>query len=99
MQRECLDILVVGAGAFGAVSALELAQRGHQVTILDRTIGPHPSASSTDISKMIRMDYGSDVFYHELADYSLNIWEQWNRGVAEALVSPRALSSPCCQAV
>ncbi len=88
MQRECLDILVVGAGAFGAVSALELAQRGHQVTILDRTIGPHPSASSTDISKMIRMDYGSDVFYHELADYSLNIWEQWNQEWPKRLYHP-----------
>ena len=71
MQRECLDVLVVGAGAFGAVSALDLAQRGHHVTILDRTTGPHPSASSTDISKMIRMDYGSDVFYQDVEIY---IW-------------------------
>ena len=88
MQRECLDVLVVGAGAFGAVSALDLAQRGHHVTILDRTTGPHPSASSTDISKMIRMDYGSDVFYHDLADHSLNIWEQWNEEWPKRLYHP-----------
>ena len=78
MQRESFDVIVVGAGAFGAVSALELAQRGHRVTLLDRTVAPHPDASSTDISKMIRMDYGSDIFYHELADYSINLWEEWN---------------------
>jgi len=28
---------------------------------------------------MIRMDYGSDVFYHELAEESLEGWERWNR--------------------
>ena len=63
---------------FGAMSALELVRRGHAVTLVDRTREPHPDASSTDISKMIRMDYGSDVFYHELAEESLAGWERWN---------------------
>ncbi len=72
-------VVVVGAGGFGASAALELARRGHPVTLLDRGQAPHPDASSTDISKMIRMDYGSDVFYHELGEASLEVWERWNR--------------------
>jgi glycine/D-amino acid oxidase-like deaminating enzyme len=70
--------VIIGTGAFGASSALELARRGHTVTLLDRGPIPHVDASSTDISKMVRMDYGSDVFYHELAEAALDVWDQWN---------------------
>lgn len=65
---------------FGVTAALELARRGWSVTLLDQGPVPHPDASSTDVSKMIRMDYGSDVFYHELAEAALDGWEAWNRG-------------------
>ena len=72
------DIVVVGAGVFGTVAALELRARGYGVTLLDPGPLPHPAASSTDVSKMIRMDYGSDVFYHELAEAALEGWDRWN---------------------
>lgn len=72
-------IVVLGGGVFGATAALELRRRGLEVTLVDRTAGPHPDASSTDVSKMVRMDYGSDVFYHELAEAALDGWERWNR--------------------
>lgn len=79
------DIVVVGAGVFGATSAVELARRGWDVTLLDRASDPHPDASSTDISKMVRMDYGSDVFYHELAEAALEGWERWSDEWADPL--------------
>lgn len=82
------DIIVVGAGVFGATAALELARRGWDVTLVDRGPVPHEDASSTDVSKMVRMDYGSDVFYHELAEAALEGWERWNR------VWPRPLYHP-----
>lgn len=72
------EVIVVGAGVFGATTALELRTRGYRVTLLDRGPVPHHAASSTDISKMIRMDYGSDVFYHELAEEALDGWDRWN---------------------
>lgn len=71
-------VVVVGAGVFGAVTALELRDRGYSVTLVDRASVPHVDASSTDISKMIRMDYGADVFYHELAEAALEGWDRWN---------------------
>ncbi len=78
MTHRSEEIVVVGAGVFGAVAALELQGRGHKVTLVDRGPVPHVDASSTDVSKVIRMDYGSDVFYHELAEVALDGWERWN---------------------
>jgi glycine/D-amino acid oxidase-like deaminating enzyme len=69
---------VVGGGVFGTTAALELRSRGYRVTLIDRGRIPHPHASSTDVSKVIRMDYGSDVFYHELAEAAIEGWDRWN---------------------
>ena len=70
--------MVVGGGVFGAAGALELRSRGWSVTLLDPHPLPNPRAASTDPSKLVRMDYGSDVFYHELAEAALEGWEHWN---------------------
>ena len=70
--------LVVGGGAFGLSAALELARRGHSVELLDAGSVPHPDASSTDASKVVRMDYGSDGFYADLARVALDRWQALN---------------------
>jgi glycine/D-amino acid oxidase-like deaminating enzyme len=69
---------IVGAGIFGATAALELRKRGWHVTLFDPGPLPHPDASSTDVSKVVRMDYGADRFYHEFADAALAVWDEWN---------------------
>mgnify|MGYP001225577443 CR=1 FL=1 len=71
--------VVVGGGVFGCVTALTLCERGWQVIVVDPGPLPHPGASSTDVSKVIRMDYGSDAFYHELGDAAMEGWDRWNR--------------------
>src|ERR1700722_2618545 len=78
-MRSKLSIIVVGAGVFGASAALELARRGHTVTLMDPGPIPHPRAASTDISKAVRMDYGSDELYMSLMEEALTVWDQWNR--------------------
>lgn len=70
--------LVIGAGVFGVTGAIELARRGRRVTLIDPGPLPHPDAASTDISKIIRPDYGSDVFYCELMERALAGWRAWN---------------------
>jgi len=72
------EIIVVGGGIFGTAGALELQRRGHRVTVLDRGQLPHPAASSTDISKAIRMDYGADAFYTRAMEHALEGWRAWN---------------------
>lgn len=80
-MSEAMDsAVIVGAGIFGASAALELVKRGHPVTLLDPGPIPHVLAASTDISKVLRMDYGADEFYMELMEAAFQIWDRWNEG-------------------
>jgi glycine/D-amino acid oxidase-like deaminating enzyme len=79
------QILIVGGGTFGVNTALELRQRGHAVTLLEPGPLPHPDAASTDISKVIRMDYGSDEFYMEMMEDALDLWRAWNNELGETV--------------
>ncbi len=54
------SVLIVGAGVFGLTAALELRARGWRVSVIDPGPVPTPAAASTDISKVVRMDYGAD---------------------------------------
>jgi len=72
-------IVIVGAGIFGVTAAVELRRRGAAVMLVDPGPLPHPDASSTDISKAVRMDYGDDAFYAELGERAIHGWHAWNR--------------------
>lgn len=76
------DILIVGAGIFGITSALELRRRGFNVTLIDPGPIPHPLASSTDISKVVRMEYGEDELYMEMAERAMEGFDVWNRSLS-----------------
>ncbi len=79
MSETQSSVAIVGAGIFGTSAALELVQRGHKVTLLDPGPIPHVLAASTDISKVLRMDYGPDEFYTELMEGAFAGWERWNQ--------------------
>jgi glycine/D-amino acid oxidase-like deaminating enzyme len=74
-----MNVVVAGAGVFGATAAWELARRGHRVRLLDPGPIPYPTAASTDISKIVRVEYGPDEFYTELAERAIDGWRRWNR--------------------
>lgn len=78
-MKPAHSILIVGAGICGATAAIELRRRSHEVSLLDPGPLPHPTAASTDISKLIRMDYGADEFYTELMEIAFEGWETWNK--------------------
>jgi glycine/D-amino acid oxidase-like deaminating enzyme len=71
-------VIVAGAGIYGLTAALELRRRGYAVTLLDPGPLPHPLAASTDISKLVRMDYGPDEDYLVAMEEALARWRQWN---------------------
>lgn len=79
MSETRQSVLIVGAGIFGTSAALELVKRGHPVTLMDPGPIPHVLASSTDISKVLRMDYGADELYMELMAAAFEIWDGWNQ--------------------
>jgi glycine/D-amino acid oxidase-like deaminating enzyme len=72
------SIIIVGAGIFGVTTALETRRRGWEVSLFDPGPIPCPTAASTDISKVVRMDYGSDELYTALAESALEGWDRWN---------------------
>lgn len=79
------DFLIVGAGIFGITAAIELRRRGHHVGVLNPDSIPHPLAASTDISKAVRMEYGSDTEYLEMAEESIAGWHAWNEQLGATL--------------
>lgn len=79
------DFLIVGAGIFGITTAIQLRKRKYAVAILNPDKIPHPLAASTDISKIVRMEYGSDAFYMKMAAKCIPIWREWNDLLGEKL--------------
>ncbi|CAO1626610.1 unnamed protein product [Parajaminaea phylloscopi] len=67
--------IVVGAGAFGASTALGLARLGHRVTVLERAPDGYaaPDSASNDVNKIIRSDY-SNPHYELLARWAIAAW-------------------------
>lgn len=72
------DILIVGGGVFGITTAVELSKRKHKVGLINPDSIPHPLAASTDISKAVRMEYGSDQEYFRMAEICIEQWRDWN---------------------
>lgn len=72
------DFLVLGAGIFGITTAIELRKKKYSVGILNPDTIPHPLAESTDISKIIRMEYGTDEEYMDMAAECIIKWREWN---------------------
>lgn len=79
------DVLIAGAGIYGVAASLELRARGCEVGVLDPGPIPHPLAASTDISKVIRMEYGADEHYMEMVECALPGWRRWNAELGETL--------------
>jgi glycine/D-amino acid oxidase-like deaminating enzyme len=84
-MQDRADILVVGAGIFGLTAAMELRLRGYAVKVLDPGPLPHPLAASTDISKVVRLEYGADEEYTTLAEAARDGWLDWNAEFETAL--------------
>ncbi len=65
-------------------AAVSLVERGFDVTLCEAGSVPNPLAASTDISKVVRMEYGPDVHYMALMEAALAGWHEWNDRWAQA---------------
>ncbi len=81
------SIAVVGAGVFGAWTALRLAEAGHRVTLIDAYGPANPRASSSDHSRVIRAGYGADVVYSQWASASRRDWEWLSAECGQTLLT------------
>ena len=80
------SVVVVGAGAFGAWSALRLARDGWQVTLVDAYGPANGRASSSDHSRVIRAGYGALAIYTRWATESLSAWHWLAKTTGQRLV-------------
>ncbi len=79
------DFLIIGAGIFGITAAVELAKRKYRVGVINPDTVPHHLAASNDITKAVRMEYGSDREYFHMAEVSIDRWKAWNDLFGETL--------------
>ena len=77
-------IVVVGAGAFGGWTALELRRRGARVTLIDAWGPGNARASSGGETRVIRATYGARTIYTKMAVRAMALWRahdaKWERG-------------------
>ncbi|HEV7243006.1 MAG TPA: FAD-dependent oxidoreductase [Thermoanaerobaculia bacterium] len=69
-------VVVIGAGSFGAWTALHLQRLGAQVTLVDAWGPGNTRSSSGGESRVIRAIYGPDRIYVEMVKRSYELWEQ-----------------------
>jgi len=68
------DVIVVGAGVFGAWTAWKLQRAGQKVLLLDAWGAAHGRASSGGETRLIRTEYAGNALYTGLARESLVEW-------------------------
>ena len=88
------SIVVVGAGVFGASTALEYAKNGHHVILLEKYKTLDTRASSTDLNRIIRSDYRGDTMMHNLAERAMEKWKEWNLFHGDGQLVLSQLSNP-----
>lgn len=76
VSKQKWDVIVVGAGVFGAWTAWHLRQRGRRVLLLDAQGPAHARASSGGETRMTRTAYGADAIYSRMAWDSLADWKE-----------------------
>jgi len=77
------SVIVVGAGAFGGWSALQLVQKGAKVTLVDAWGPGNSRASSSGETRTIRATYGpAHLLYVKMVARALRLWQEneqrWN---------------------
>lgn len=88
VNRNLPDVVVVGAGAFGGWTALELRERGARVTLVDLYGAGNPRGSSGDESRLIRSSYGDREIYTRWADEAYGLWHERQTEFGRRLIYP-----------
>ena len=79
------DVAVIGAGVFGAWTALHLAKRRQRVLLVEAYGPAHSRASSGGETRILRMGYGVDEIYTRWSLDSLQQWKNLFAGPDERL--------------
>ncbi len=86
--RHSADIAVIGAGVFGAWTALQIRSTGRSVVLVDAFGAGNTRSSSSGESRIIRFGYGGHALYSRWAQYSAHAWQELFRDLREDLFVP-----------
>ncbi len=90
-STKTYDVAVIGAGVFGAWTALTLARTGRSVVLLDAYGPGNARASSGGESRLIRMAYGPDELFTRWSARSLVLWKELFRQTGQPLFVPAGI--------
>lgn len=79
------DVIVIGAGAFGAATLYQLAKRGVRVAGIDQFSPPHDMGSSHGDTRITRQAIGEGAAYVPLALNAHRIWRELEAASGESL--------------
>ena len=71
-----MDVVIVGAGTFGASLAWTLARAGEDVTLVDQFEPGDPRASSGGETRLLRCSHGADAGYTASARRARTLWRE-----------------------
>ncbi len=74
-RGSAANVVVIGAGVFGAWTAHHLQRSGARVTLIDAHGPAHSRSSSGGESRLTRAGYGKDAIYSRMALDSLTQWQ------------------------
>jgi glycine/D-amino acid oxidase-like deaminating enzyme len=75
-RQQGTHVAVIGAGAFGGWTALQLLRRGARVTLVDAWGPGNARASSGGETRVIRGIYGNNRIYVEMVVRALQLWRE-----------------------
>ncbi len=81
-----MDVVIVGAGTFGASLAWQLARSGTHVTLVDQFEPGDRRASSGGETRLLRCSHGADEDYTAMARRARALWRELEAESGETLV-------------
>jgi sarcosine oxidase len=91
LAGKTYDVAVIGAGVFGAWTALTLQRQGRSVILLDAYGPGNTRASSGGESRLIRMGYGPDELLTRWSARSLVVWKELFQQLGRPLFAPTGI--------
>lgn len=85
------NVIVVGAGIWGASLALRLAESGRRVTLVERLAGADPRRASAGETRLVRSAHGTSEFYSRMAWQATRDWLALNERVGEEIFLPQGV--------
>ena len=81
-----MDVVIVGAGTFGASLAWGLARAGERVTLVDQFEPGDRRATSGGETRLIRCSHGADPDYTAMARRARTLWRELEAESGEELI-------------